>query len=725
MKCFSLLCAVIGIFVCSCSSDTIWDMEAETFRTRLRHGDVDFLRHVEYSEITLEEALLLGPGAGLALSYVFNDLEMDGLSKEMLRLEWEEGTGLWRKHAGEELMERLLEEERYEEVRESAEKYIREFPDRYIGYRDLLLSLYWQHKDNEVLDILEKLKEGFPEKSSTDGELMLIEAVSTSRLEIPGWDDLFVEMFREVPSSGPVIRGYKYINDSEKLRAFFSKEELKFFNARVLTSTGRYSGAAEIYTDLLAEMSSVISSERIYDEIGFVFLALPGEEGTRSAAAEAMLTHAEGGNFFYAYFSPARLFRADGQFERAFELFLEARKSAAGESALGERSLWYALDCLAKQDPAKLVDRLSEFVGFIEDPAYYADLFENAAAELSARRQWDRIWDLYRILVSSGAPDTLALLGHIILEAEKTGLFIVPYDETVPNAEFIQKQIRKHHPYGYYHLLSLFEDRAAGDLPEVLHSLPEGTNDSDENPAHSTAGEFVLSFFDYKLYDRAYRFASEYRGELLNREITTIAENLTEAGLFREAITLVNFGIRRSTWEWRRGHFELLFPKAYAHGIEEAAEINDIEWPVLNALIREESYFDPAALSHAGAMGLSQLMPATAEDTARRMGLAEVDIWEPGTNIAIGAYYFGSLLDRFNAVPAYAVCAYNAGSTRMRRWLSSHASLPPALVLEAIPFTETRNHAKKVLVSTVLYGYLYEGRLPSETIQYYFTGQYQ
>jgi soluble lytic murein transglycosylase len=85
----------------------------------------------------------------------------------------------------------------------------------------------------------------------------------------------------------------------------------------------------------------------------------------------------------------------------------------------------------------------------------------------------------------------------------------------------------------------------------------------------------------------------------------------------------------------------------------------------------------------------------------------------------MGSYYLAQMLNRFD-VPINAVCAYNAGPTRMRGWRSEYAGLPQDLLLEAIPIEETQNHGRKVFFSAVLYGYLYYGVSPDEVAEYYF-----
>ncbi len=136
---------------------------------------------------------------------------------------------------------------------------------------------------------------------------------------------------------------------------------------------------------------------------------------------------------------------------------------------------------------------------------------------------------------------------------------------------------------------------------------------------------------------------------------------------------------------------------------------------LLFALVREESAFEREIVSSAGAVGLAQLMPETAADEARRLRLSTYDLNDPADNVRMGAHHLGRLLGRLESVPQ-ALMAYNAGLTRVRRWQRELSGLPDDLMVEAIPFDETRHYVRKVLVAAAVYGLLYDGRDAGEMV---------
>jgi len=129
-------------------------------------------------------------------------------------------------------------------------------------------------------------------------------------------------------------------------------------------------------------------------------------------------------------------------------------------------------------------------------------------------------------------------------------------------------------------------------------------------------------------------------------------------------------------------------------------------------LIRQESRFQVAARSTVGASGLMQVMPATAQWTAKKLGMVDYQgeqIADRDVNLKIGAGYLKLLIDDFGGSQAMAAAAYNAGPGRPRRWREG-ARLESAGWAENIPFNETRDYVKKVLANAVVYNHVLYGK---------------
>ena len=115
----------------------------------------------------------------------------------------------------------------------------------------------------------------------------------------------------------------------------------------------------------------------------------------------------------------------------------------------------------------------------------------------------------------------------------------------------------------------------------------------------------------------------------------------------------------------------------------------------------------PNIRSHAGALGLMQVMPATARETARRYNIplrSNNQVLNPETNIMLGTAYLNQMMNQFHGNRILATAAYNAGPSRVQRWLENAEYLPYDIWIETIPFDETRQYVQNVLTYSVIYG---------------------
>ena len=145
------------------------------------------------------------------------------------------------------------------------------------------------------------------------------------------------------------------------------------------------------------------------------------------------------------------------------------------------------------------------------------------------------------------------------------------------------------------------------------------------------------------------------------------------------------------------------------------------KWTIIHAIARQESQFDRAAVSGAGARGLLQLMPGTAREQSGKMGLAydaAALTTDPSLSMMLGSSYFQRCYDRFGSYPL-AVAAYNAGGGNVAKWLVANGDPRTGGVdmvdwIERIPFTETRNYVQRVLENAVVYDLLQPARAKSQ-----------
>jgi soluble lytic murein transglycosylase len=159
-------------------------------------------------------------------------------------------------------------------------------------------------------------------------------------------------------------------------------------------------------------------------------------------------------------------------------------------------------------------------------------------------------------------------------------------------------------------------------------------------------------------------------------------------------------------WLW-----DCIYPRPYASTIDREAAARDVPASLVYAVMRQESAFAPDAESHAGAVGLMQLMPATAVSAAEELGhsTGDLDLRIPGQNIRLGTHYLDRLLRHFDGNVPLAVGSYNAGPAAMTRWLAATPGLALDLFVAHIPYEETRNYVQRVVGNWARYRYLEVG----------------
>ncbi|HLJ59021.1 MAG TPA: transglycosylase SLT domain-containing protein [bacterium] len=161
--------------------------------------------------------------------------------------------------------------------------------------------------------------------------------------------------------------------------------------------------------------------------------------------------------------------------------------------------------------------------------------------------------------------------------------------------------------------------------------------------------------------------------------------------------------------------WEALYPQAAWQTITQAAGRTGTDPYLVAGVMREESRFDPSAVSPAGAYGLMQLMPGTAKSAARTVGVAPPDLGkltDAQTNVLLGAVVLAELLKQFGRADL-AVAAYNAGPEAVKRWQGQRAAADAATFDETIPYPETRAYVKVVLQSAAMYRWLYRDGHPA------------
>jgi peptidoglycan lytic transglycosylase len=157
-------------------------------------------------------------------------------------------------------------------------------------------------------------------------------------------------------------------------------------------------------------------------------------------------------------------------------------------------------------------------------------------------------------------------------------------------------------------------------------------------------------------------------------------------------------------------YWQGLFPRPYWDSLRSYSESNGLDPYLVASLIRQESEFNPSAISHANAYGLMQLLPRTGKGEAKKQGLSHYStdsLLDPTTNIELGTAYFRQMVDHFGGQVEYALAAYNAGEERVQDWRASGNYRDVEEFVESIPFTETREYVQAIVRNAAVYKKVY------------------
>lgn len=190
-------------------------------------------------------------------------------------------------------------------------------------------------------------------------------------------------------------------------------------------------------------------------------------------------------------------------------------------------------------------------------------------------------------------------------------------------------------------------------------------------------------------------------------EWSRIVEPLDNAGKLAAAELAYQWGwADRSIYTANRGghtdNGRLRFPLPFEDMVQAAASKQAIEPAWIYGVMRRESAFIEDIRSGAGAVGLMQLMPATAKSVAKKEGRRGVDLTRAHDNIPLGSAYLKDVFNTFKH-QALATAAYNAGPSRVKRWLAEDRTLPADVWVDSIPYTETRRYVRAVMAYTTIF----------------------
>lgn len=177
---------------------------------------------------------------------------------------------------------------------------------------------------------------------------------------------------------------------------------------------------------------------------------------------------------------------------------------------------------------------------------------------------------------------------------------------------------------------------------------------------------------------------------------------------YRLAVIRRRGALRRAPGPGTRWIWQAAYPRPWARHVRAAARARDLPPELLWAIMRQESGYDPDAVSYADAIGLLQLLPSAALRLGERLGVEprRETLFDPAWNVRFGALHVAQAFAALDGRLPLAIAAYNAGVANVRRWLRERGELPIDLFVERIPFRQTRGYVRRVVSHYARYRYL-------------------
>jgi soluble lytic murein transglycosylase-like protein len=701
---------LIALLICplvtgGCEARMLWGQNEADLARSLAAGQYGALAAVDFASQNPADALSLSPQAPYYLSFVFDALGKSAQSLSMLELAAARCPSPWKEEARLLLAERYITLETYDRAIELARGLAGSAKDPGVqerAQRVLVEALYWGKEDAAALQEAARL-------AHPDAEVLLFRAVSSMRLALAPAHALMLQLFMREKASSLHSRVYTYLLSEPAYLQLFSQAEQDLLKAKAAIAQGDWSTGIPLMEKVVAAMDpSMIAGSSLVEDLSNAYLSA-SRAGDGARFMEKLASRLSGAAHVDALERAGRLYRRAKEFPRALVL-LEQAASLANTRAQQERVHWYILDVVLQENLPDLVSTVQAESSFWSDPSYYADLLEDKIADLVAARSWTTLEGLWRVLETSGPDELYAELSYIIARAWQEGAIRrLPGTPTLAVSDLFAAAVRKS-PDSYYGILSA---SLLGETPSRAIPAEPGKDDGSK----VALDPLGMGFLQFGLFEQAYGRVWATRDSLDETGLLEAARRFSAAGDMRSSLRFVGLVARKRRLS--APELQMLYPRAYADLIEPLAAGAGIPEHILYGLVREESYFDPDIVSSAGAIGLSQLMPQTAAPIARRLHMSAPDLTDPTTNLTIGARHLKDLLSNVDS-PIKALLSYNAGLARLRQWEKAARGLPVDLFVESVPIAETRQYVRKILVSSVMYAFLYHDTDPREAALSFF-----
>ena len=437
---------------------------------------------------------------------------------------------------------------------------------------------------------------------------------------------------------------------------------------------------------------------------------------------------------YYAMIYSGLLYNKNDNYRRRALKQFEAALDFAEDQNERDQALWYYLQSCLKISTDEAVLGLEKYAGSFCQKDYFDDFFDSLSVLLFSGGKWDAFEKVFDAINGHASQATLSKYAYLtarVLQSQTKGADVKKLERFYRLAADTEPGT-----YVYYKLLAAKElGCSAGEMdkmffePKKLEPLvPEKVSMEQA----LSARKLLLGYADFGLGECIYddwKFFFDIDKKMIDlatvERLSAFLRRMAggQNDYYSKSLRMIARSANLDGVQISRAAFELLYPQNFLDCIRASAKEFEVDDYLMFALVRTESFFEPAIQSHAGAVGLTQLMETTASDCAKRLKVEKYNLLDPATNIRFGTYYYSHMKKRLDDSGILALFAYNAGITVVRRWirsskieLNSQGRLWSDMFLETLPFAETRDYGRRVVSAAAMYAWLYNGKNPCDIV---------
>ena len=515
------------------------------------------------------------------------------------------------------------------------------------------------------------------------------------------------------------------------------QNELKLLlEFRNLVYEKNYNLALEKLSLLVGEFKNIIDfSPQVISDIGKVFLygssskikLYFGFESISDVAQSVKILSTQKNNLtkeklFYLNFYAGRFFDKSGRqyFNLAKESFLSAVENSIDDKTF-DNALWYYLNQLKKESIKSLMNGIEKYGSLWKDKKYYSDLLNEIKLNLLSTRQWTLFCNFYKTVLQVADEEikstweylTARLIKEEFISLENFSDFNL---EQMFNSVFDNSQSSV-----YYKIMSAYQNKI--DTKNILQQMYKETEFvSDNENKTASLNNLFSSCVKYGKIKKFYDILREYKSFISSDDLSYYAKIInhnfgSNENLYPTILRIASAAFSNSGSGKDEELLKLYYPRYFHDFVKFYSNEYNLTESILFGLIRSESYFDKNVFSKVGATGLTQLMPVTAKDVARKLRIENFDLLDPKTNINFGAFYLSEMIRLFKGSIMPSVISYNTGRRRILNWLENYPNVPMDIWIEMLPYEESREYGKKILSSAFIYELLYYSANSYHTVE--------